>query len=188
MRVYYDCEFLEDGKVVDLISIGLVREDGKEYYAVSSEFDTRSVAGNRWLMDNVMTSIEHETKIAYMAHTWPVMDLIVTDPALRTRRQIRDDILEFVSDVWPEFWAWYGAYDHVALCQLFGRMIDLPKRFPMLTMDIKQLHKQAGNPEMPKQPEGLHNALSDAKFNIVRYDFLTQLKVGVDTHVPPGYS
>lgn len=34
MRIYYDCEFLEDGNTIDLISMGMVAEDGRELYAV----------------------------------------------------------------------------------------------------------------------------------------------------------
>jgi hypothetical protein len=182
MKYFYDCEFLEDGFSIDLISIGMACEDGRTYYAVSSEFDTRRISRHNWLMENVMSSIDHEESISYMsAHGSPVKDLTITDPALRSRRQIRDDILEFTAGTWPEFWAWYGAYDHVALCQLFGTMVELPSKFPMFTADIKQLHKKAGSPEMPQQPEGLHNALADAQFNIVRYEFLTDLLNGETT-------
>lgn len=28
MRFFYDCEFLEDGRTIELISIGIVCEDG----------------------------------------------------------------------------------------------------------------------------------------------------------------
>jgi hypothetical protein len=175
MRVYYDTEFLEDGYTVDLISIGMHRDDGKEFYAVSMEFDTQRVSRNAWLMQNVMSSIEHHEITNYVNITgMPVKDLVITDPALMTRREIRDGVMEFCSDIWPEFWAWYGAYDHIALCQLFGRMLDLPDRFPMLTMDIKQLHKMAGLPDMPQQPAGKHNALEDARFNKVRFEYLQE--------------
>lgn len=180
VKYFYDTEFHEDGKTIDFISIGIVcPELGKEYYAVSNEFDTRRVAKNKWLMDNVMTSIQHETFVVCDFEGAPVVrDIYVTDPAAKSRIQIRDEILDFVDGTWPDLWNWYGAYDHVALCQLFGRMIDLPKRFPMFSSDIKQLHKQAGYPEMPKQPDGLHNALEDAKFNIVRYNYLIGLLSG----------
>ncbi|MGH3782429.1 MAG: polyadenylate-specific 3'-exoribonuclease AS, partial [Pseudonocardiaceae bacterium] len=39
MRFFYDCEFIEDGVTIELISIGVVDEQGREYYAVSTEFD-----------------------------------------------------------------------------------------------------------------------------------------------------
>lgn len=35
MKFFYDTEFIEDGKTIDLISIGIVAEDGLEYYAVN---------------------------------------------------------------------------------------------------------------------------------------------------------
>jgi hypothetical protein len=176
VKYFYDTEFKEDGKTIDLISIGIVCEDGREYYAVSNEFDTRRVAEDEWLMENVMSSIEHETSVVvdFLGHPL-VRNLHITDPSAKSREEIKNDILAFVDGTWPDFWAWYGAYDHVALCQLFGRMIDLPDRFPMFSSDIKQLHKQAGYPAMPKQPEGLHNALEDAKMNIVRYNYLMGL-------------
>ena len=175
-KYHYDCEFLENGKTIDLISIGIVCEDGREFYAVSSEFDTQAVAQHWWLMKNVMPSIEHiEFLNANPVTGMPVKDFLVTDKATMTRKRIRDGILDFVDGTTPEFWNWYGAYDHVALCQLFGKMIDLPSHFPMFSCDIKMLHKAAGYCEMPKQPAGLHNALADAKFNVVRYEYLTKL-------------
>ena len=39
MRYFYDTEFLEDGETIDLISIGIVAEDGREYYAVNLNAD-----------------------------------------------------------------------------------------------------------------------------------------------------
>ena len=39
MKFFYDTEFIEDGTTIDLISVGVVGEDGREFYAVSTEFD-----------------------------------------------------------------------------------------------------------------------------------------------------
>ncbi len=39
MRYFYDCEFIEDGRTIELVSIGVVDENGREFYAVSTEFD-----------------------------------------------------------------------------------------------------------------------------------------------------
>src|SRR3954452_23658432 len=37
-RYFYDTEFIEDGTTIDLVSIGVVDETGREFYAVSTEF------------------------------------------------------------------------------------------------------------------------------------------------------
>jgi hypothetical protein len=64
----------------------------------------------------------------------------------------------------------------VCLAQLFGKMIDLPKMIPMFTNDIRTLVQLAGlqPSDLPRQPEGLHNALADARWNKVRYDYLME--------------
>lgn len=177
MRYFFDTEFHEDGFSIDFISIGIVAEDGREFYAVSSEFDTRRVAKNDWLMANVMSSIKHD---CFIVSDWDgtpfVRDIFVTDPAVRTRHDIAQDIVDFIgADNHAELWAWYSAYDHVCLAQLFGIMLDLPSKVPMYTNDIKTLCDLAGKPLLPQQPSGHHNALDDARFNVVRYDYLMEL-------------
>lgn len=42
MKYFFDTEFIEDGRTIDLVSIGIVCEDGREYYAVSAEADLRT--------------------------------------------------------------------------------------------------------------------------------------------------
>ncbi len=55
MRFFYDCEFIEDGRTIDLVSIGVVGEDGREFYAVSTEFDpTRA---GPWVRSNVLPKL-----------------------------------------------------------------------------------------------------------------------------------
>jgi hypothetical protein len=69
-----------------------------------------------------------------------------------------------------EFWGYFSDYDWVVFCQLFGRMIDLPKGFPFYCLDLKQLMdnyfftkewKQKNYPD----PKNEHNALVDAIWN-----------------------
>ena len=55
MRYFYDTEFIEDGRTIELISIGVVAEDGREYYAVSTEFDPER-AGS-WVRANVLPKL-----------------------------------------------------------------------------------------------------------------------------------
>lgn len=185
MKYFYDTEFHENGSTIDFISIGIVAENGDEYYGVSNEFDTRAVAKHNWLMDNVMSSIPHEQFVVQdFRGARVVRDLYITDPAAKSRKQIAQDIACFVGgDREAEFWAWYGAYDHVCLAQLWGKMIDLPNMMPMHTDDLKTLvrlaeKKTGGKVFLPKQPDGHHNALADAKQNLVRYNYLMEILNG----------
>jgi 3' exoribonuclease, RNase T-like len=41
VKIFYDTEFIEDGRTIDLISIGMVAEDGREYYAVNRDMIVR---------------------------------------------------------------------------------------------------------------------------------------------------
>jgi hypothetical protein len=61
----------------------------------------------------------------------------------------------------PEFWAYYADYDWVALCQLYGTMMDLPKGWPMYCRDLKQVADERGA-TLPPQQGTEHHALADA--------------------------
>ena len=156
MKYFYDTEFIEDGKTIDLISIGIVAEDGREFYAISTEFD--ETKADEWVKENVLAKLPERNSNPH--------------PLWKRREQIRHDIVNFIGEDKPEFWAYYADYDHVVLCQLFGRMIDLPDGYPMYTKDIKQLCDDKGNPRLPEQGDGEHNALEDAKWNMKCYEFL----------------
>lgn len=148
-RFFLDTEFMEDGRTIELLSIGIVREDGTEYYAVSDDADrTRA---NDWVTENVLPFL---------------------GTPLKPRAQIRDEVRAFLMfDGKPEVWGWYSDYDWVVLCQLFGRMVDLPTGMPRFCRDVRQFSDTLGNPEMPEQESGKHNALADARHVKVMYDF-----------------
>lgn len=101
-------------------------------------------------------------------------DIDRSDPRVKPLAQIAEEVREFLlADGTPELWAWYGAYDHVLLAQLFGTMVELPKGIPMWTNDLRQEAYRLGNPPMPKQVSGTHNALEDARHLRVQYNYLT---------------
>lgn len=156
-RWFLDTEFIEDGKTIDLISIGIVNEawtgeKDRVYYAINDECDFRRA--NEWVRQNVIPLLpERHSEEGRMLY--------------KPRKMIRREILEFLgNDEKPEFWAHYADYDWVAFCQLFGRMVDLPPNFPMLCMDLKQwmIQLKFPNDRLPLQ-ENEHNALDDARWN-----------------------
>ena len=152
MRYFYDLEFGDTESVVTLVSVGVVAEDGREYYAVSSEFDPLAV--HPWVAQNVLPQLPP-------AATWKPRSLIAQE-------------LEEFFGADPVWWAWYGAYDHVALCQLWGRMTSLPRAFPRFTLDVRQLWEHLGRPALPQQETGLHDALADARHVKVKYEALAE--------------
>ena len=76
----------------------------------------------------------------------------------------------------PEFWAYYADYDWVALCQLYGTMVDLPEGWPKFCRDLKQLSVDVGSPQHPPDSTDEHNALADARWNRDLYGFLTSYR------------
>lgn len=155
----YDCEFLEDGTTIDLISIGIVCEDGRELYLISSEFDQARAGADAWLREHVWPSLP--TTGRRLRRPGPELD--VDHPSVRTRAQIARAVKDFLlaADA-PELWADCAAYDHVVLCQLWGRMIDLPEGLPMFTHDLQQMISVHGYVPL-EQEAGQHNALEDAR-------------------------
>jgi len=170
MKIFYDTEFLENGSTIRLISIGLVREDGKGLYRVNFDYSLmKDVFYHPWLRQNVVPSLPYTMTEDGVALTHGHLDY----DSVKHKNEIAEDVKRFVLDTPnPELWAYYSAYDHVALCQLFGRMIDLPTGFPMYTNDLKSEIVRLGNPPVPEQSEGHHNAYMDALWNKETYEYL----------------
>jgi hypothetical protein len=172
MKIYYDTEFLEDGRTIDLISIGMVTEDGREYYAVSNDGSTiRKAMYHPWLRENVLPSLPITINEDHNTWKW---DLSHPDwQCIKYTGTIGAEVRDFIRTIPdPQLWAWYGAYDHVAYAQLYGPMVELPEGLPMFTCDLKQEAERLGNPTVPQQEAGQHNAIADARHNRVIDEFL----------------
>lgn len=282
MKYFLDTEFLEGIQAnkpsklsfgrkhkptIDLISIGIVCEDGREFYTISKDFNLKE-AWNRydevkdgfrdygmtpnfkkvyWIRDNVLKPIYLELKEKEVYEDCKSPYKPTFDNSLRkevvlymynissdkknykefkrlikkygkTNKQIAEEIKDFIScksiygrkdglileglthefrqsydgriellkrkNQLPKFYGYYCDYDWVVFCWLFGKMIDLPKGFPMYCIDLKQtldekskysLAKPITNDiNYPKQTNE-HNALADAKWNYELYKFLQTL-------------
>lgn len=169
MKIFYDTEFNDhvcgaaggDNRVIELISIGLVDDDGREYYAVNADLNLDHLWNNRWLADNVLPHLPIRNPRARL-----LCEIDRTHPAVRPRWVIRNEVHQFIKATpGPELWAWYGAYDQVVLAQLFGGLSDLPEGVPMWTNDLRQEHVRLGEPELPEQQGAVHDALADARHN-----------------------
>jgi 3'-5' exoribonuclease-like protein len=158
VRYFYDCEFIEDGVTIDLVSIGVVDEEGREFYAVSTEFDPDRAGP--WVRQNVLPKLPPPA-----------------DPVWRSRAGIRTGLLDFLGVTGSEnpdleLWAWIAAYDHVVLAQLWGAMPALPRALPRFTRDLRQRWEDVGRPRLPQPPPDAHDALADARHNLRRWQVI----------------
>lgn len=202
MKYFFDTEFIERfhkpffGKprhVIDLISIGIVAEDGRYYSAISNEYNYKDASD--WVKENVIDllyiyTVHGDQRNRYDSNNFQ-------KAYGKSNKVIAEEIKEFILTPYVdygnsnhEFYGYYADYDWVLLCSLFGTMMNLPKGFPMFCIDLKQMldakistkeirsigYKAAvkrikDNDSYPQQ-ENEHNALADAKWNKKLFDFL----------------
>lgn len=186
-KYFFDAEFIENGSTIDLISLGIVCEDGRTLYVQNQE--CKFQLASDWVWQNVFPKLTHFDMAG--KRSCQQYKALSHDPLTgkcaktiecpwRYRSEIRDEVLAFcLPEVYgkPEFWAYYGAYDWVSFCQLFGTMMELPKGFPMFCNDVKQLCDSIGNPQLTKQdPASEHHALNDAKWTRNTWLYLNEVK------------
>lgn len=157
MRYFIDTEFVFDAKrrTVDPISVGIVAEDGREFYAVSTEFNKRRAP--LWVKTNVLPLLPDRDVSFYdsprrksEAMAWGNL----ADIGYRLRRFIGDDV--------PEFWGDYAAFDYVVLSIIMGGFDAWPRGWPMSIRDLQETPagRAASDSVMSLTP---HNALCDAR-------------------------
>lgn len=156
-KFWLDTEFLENGfGPIHLLSIAIVCEDGREYYAVDR--DCPVAEANEWVSKNVLCWIDMSQG--------------------KSRDKIREEVRVFIGDVSPEFWAYCGDYDWVVLCQLFGSMDKLPKRWPHFCMDVRQWYEMNPAAKLPPESDKKHHALADARWCKIAWDYLDMFERG----------
>lgn len=175
MKYFFDTEFIErvEGATfkMDLISIGIVSEDGREFYKWNKHAPWDLIERHGWLKENVLPFQP---------------DPIDESELWLPRDDFAREIVEFIGDDKnPEFWANYADYDWVVFCCLFGSMCDLPEHFPMFCRDIMQLKEHVGfTGEIPITQANEHSAIEDARWNKQAYEFLVDYKA--ERCIEPG--
>jgi hypothetical protein len=198
MRYFIDTEFIENGRTIDLISVAICAEDGREYYAQRDRAPFKD-AGD-FVARNVLPHLEHFDLgkrerscrrgegvvirgVKYTAMCCGPNGFATSPPCpWRAPRDLMDDILAFCDPARhgpPEFWGYYAAYDWVALCQLFGTMDDLPRGWPMYCHDYRAWLDEHALEHIKQPPDSPHHALSDARW--VRDSFAATYRPTVQT-------
>jgi hypothetical protein len=183
MKYFLDTEFIESfhkplfGKrrhFIDLISIGIVSEDNRAFYLISSEYDYNDA--DQWVKENVIIPmykkvVNGDNRNRYSADTF---HKTYGEPI----NYICQRLLDWIgNDKDVRFYGYYCDYDWVLLCSMFGRMIDLPKGWPMYCRDLKQRFDEEFTDEIknhkdyPVQKDE-HNALLDAAWTKSLHGFM----------------
>lgn len=153
MKFFYDTEFIEGFQrnriagigipewlskpkhSIQLISIGIVAEDGRSYSAISNEY--RYEDASQWVKDNVIMPLYRNTVHGDRRNYVDVHNFHKFYGI--SNEAIADGIREFVCPFSATLYGYYSAYDHVLLASLFGTMMDLPNGIPMYTIDLQQM-------------------------------------------------
>lgn len=152
MNYFLDTEFIERGYPDSpiLISLALVCEDGREFYAINSEADL--TLASEWVVDNVIDKLP-----------------ALTDPAYCTHSEMRDRMETFLrGDNKVQVWANFATTDFYLFYGLWGRLLDLPPNVVRYVRDLKFLADllDLKRNAFPNKGKGRHDALVDARWNL----------------------
>lgn len=134
MNLYFDTEFTGLYKRTTLISIGIVSENEKKFYAESTNYKECQCGG--WIKENVLkhTILGGNEKLAKRLGEDDCTTVVLGSKA-DIRYELKEwlkqfDNAHFVSDVCH--------YDMVLLIDIFGTAFDLPENVSAVCHDINQ--------------------------------------------------
>lgn len=149
---FVNSEYIDAEREIDLISLGIVAADGREFYAISTEFD--DARANEFVRTVVLPLLEPPGHPAWMS-----------------RAQLKDELLAFIGADRPRFWSWLAApYDFMVMAQLFAPADRMPGGWRYTAYDVSLLVENAGlsvepvDPSLPQAPPNVHHALADARW------------------------
>ena len=164
MRIYFDSEFTGLHKDTSLISLGMVADNDKQFYAEFTDYNGSQV--DEWIEDNVIANLQFNG----MA---PFKDIVGNLTLMRHNK----DMIHVALASWltqfdtVELWSDVHHYDVVLLFDIFGHAFKVPHNVYYIPFDIATMFKTLGlDPDMDREAfidkpiEGVkHNSLYDAQ-------------------------
>jgi|SRR3972149_2144130 len=179
-KVFFDTEFSGLHQNTTLISIGLISECGKTFYAELNDYDKTQI--DDWLQVNVINNLkfkepktgEDEYYVATRSDENKAPNDLYKSYSLELRdnkRVVSFQLLQWLEQFEKvEMWSDCLAYDWVLFNQLFGHAFNIPKNVYYIPFDISTMFKLKGIDAdiSRKEFSGLtteveHNSLSDTK-------------------------
>lgn len=151
MKVFLDTEFTGLHQNTSLLSIGLVDEDGRSFYAEVSDYDFTQM--DEWLLENVMANMmfdpaksgEDEYYIVTRFKDNPSGQDLFKSYSLKMRgtlKEIKHELTKWLEQyTHVEIWSDCLAYDWVLFNNIFGTAFDIPENVYYIPFDICTLFK-----------------------------------------------
>jgi hypothetical protein len=162
-KVFFDTEFTGLHQNTTLVSIGLISDCGKTFYAEFTDYDRSQV--NDWLKENVL-----DKRILQKGEFSPSpFNYRIKSNTEEIKAGLNAWLTQFDE---VEIWSDCLSYDWVLLCQIFGHAFSIPKNIYYIPFDICTLFKVRGiDPDINREAFAditdvsaqKHNALWDAK-------------------------
>lgn len=167
-KIFLDTEFTGLHQSTTFVSIGLVSECGREFYAEYTNYDKSQI--DEWLQENVIDNLFLNNK--------PLNELRIFDGGYKSRIRVdsmdtlRESLETWLSDFEEvEIWGDRVSYDWVMFCQIFRHAFNIPKKVYYIPFDICTLFRVNGiDPDVNREDFAQmtengekHNALWDAK-------------------------
>jgi hypothetical protein len=177
-RIFFDTEFTGLHQKTTLISIGLVSECGKKFYAEFNDYDFSQI--DDWLEENVIQKLRYNG-IFQKLELEGVKDNISYKSTTENIREKLTTWLEQFGDV--EMWSDCLSYDWVLFNQIWGHTFNIPKNVYYIPFDICTVFQIKGiDPDVSreefsgiKDKSNKHNALWDAKMIKACFEKLQQV-------------
>ena len=167
-KLFFDTEFTGLHQATTLISIGLISECGKTFYAELTDYEKNQV--DNWIEKNVIENLflGDESDLQGAKETWCTGDQTWY---IGNKDGLKDELQKWLSQFGTaEMWADHISYDWVLFCDIFGHAFNIPKNVHYIPYDLCTLLMVKGyDPDLNREQftgvkTGVkHNALHDAK-------------------------
>ena len=200
-KLFFDTEFTGLHQNTTLISIGLISECGKTFYAELTDYDKTQL--DDWLNENVIANLLFSDKITKSYDGWEncisdkntYIDALDFSLAKKDMSEfecigktpmVKDRLEKWLSQFEEiEIWSDCLAYDWVLFNQIFGHAFNIPKNLYYIPFDLCTLFYAKGiDADISREKFGCgevysempkHNALWDARVIKMCYERLMQM-------------
>lgn len=186
MKIFFDTEFTGLNRDAQLISIGLIAEDGNTFYAEFTDYD-KDVC-SEWVTENVISNLKLKDELEGFSKNIRTPDGLRHLQCKGDKQAIAECLTWWLCVYYDrydkiEMWSDCLAYDWMLFCDLFGGAMGIPDWIYYIPFDISTMFKLKGvNPDISREEyagikdvENKHNALHDAEIMKKCYERLNRI-------------